>query len=907
MSTNDLHSTPPVNNTQPAVAGTTSQGQNESAHIQQPTHQQTTAPPMPEKDNKEDQGRFFSIPRYQPTYTGGRSYNYEEKYAPDTLGEEFSDNARVWKVYLDEAESYDDDMLKGFRDTIDSLLVFAALFSAVVTTFVIKTIEALEPDFGQITAQVTATFMQEQIQILRAAGNTTAINNIPNSTVNLDGVPASSKDLWINGLFFASLSLSLATALISVLVKQWLQAYTSLSSGNAKERAMIRQFRFSGYENWGMQGIIGGLPLILHASLGLFLVGLALYVSQLHSSLCWIVVVITLLSFIMYFGSIILPLIWIDCPYRIPILFMLFQYIMHSPAQIWEKGESLWRKSNERPQSETLYSLKDRELQYLRRGDRRHYYLADSLHWLCTLESNKSIQKIATQTLNGIFHTAHEFNRSHFSNDATIPIYIAKLDWSLMAKIAWDSFGEIGNTENTYDNQIWPSLISLWYRILPDYDSGAKFQLVKECQPPLWDAASKGHLGMVKVLVEIGVDVNVAQGFHGTALQAAAYWGHLDVVKFLVGKGADVNTVGGEYETALQAAASQGHLDVVKFLVEKGADVNAVGGEYGNALQATASQGHLDVVKFLVEKGADVNAVGERYGTALQAAALRGHLDVVKFLVEKGTDVNAVGGKYRTALQAAASLGHLDVVKFLVEKGADVNAVGREYGTALQAAAAAWRGHLDVVKFLVEKGADVNAVGREYGTALQAAALRGHLDVVKFLVEKGADVNAVEGFYGTALQVAASGRNLDVVKFLVEKGADVNAVGERYGTALQVAASGGNLDVVKFLVEKGADVNVVGGEYGTALQAAAAAWGGHLDVVKFLVEKGADVNTVGEEYGTALQAAALKGHLDVVKFLVEKGADVNTVGGRYGTALEAAQEGNKYHIAEFLQSKGARK
>ena len=61
--------------------------------------------------------------------TGGRSYNYEEKYAPDPLGDEIKENARVWKVYLDESESYDDEMLQGFRDTIDSLLVFVSIVS----------------------------------------------------------------------------------------------------------------------------------------------------------------------------------------------------------------------------------------------------------------------------------------------------------------------------------------------------------------------------------------------------------------------------------------------------------------------------------------------------------------------------------------------------------------------------------------------------------------------------------------------------------------------------------------------------------------------------------------------------------------------------------------------------------
>ncbi|KAJ3886334.1 hypothetical protein GG344DRAFT_57645, partial [Lentinula edodes] len=88
------------------------------------------------------------------------------KYADEPLGEELKENSRVFKVYLDEAESFDDDMMRGFRETIDSLLVFAALFSGVVTSFVIATIPALQPDYSQITA----VLLVEQVQILRAAG-----------------------------------------------------------------------------------------------------------------------------------------------------------------------------------------------------------------------------------------------------------------------------------------------------------------------------------------------------------------------------------------------------------------------------------------------------------------------------------------------------------------------------------------------------------------------------------------------------------------------------------------------------------------------------------------------------------------------------------------------------------------
>jgi hypothetical protein len=107
-----------------------------------------------------------------------------------------------------------------------------------VTTFVVSTVESLQPDYAQITARL----MFEQTQLLHASLNGTAVGSVPMALVNLDNADVSTKDLWVNGLFFASLSLSLATALMSVLVKQWLQAYASLPNGNAMECTKIRQF-----------------------------------------------------------------------------------------------------------------------------------------------------------------------------------------------------------------------------------------------------------------------------------------------------------------------------------------------------------------------------------------------------------------------------------------------------------------------------------------------------------------------------------------------------------------------------------------------------------------------------------------------------------------------------------------
>ncbi|KAH8818695.1 hypothetical protein DL96DRAFT_1820117 [Flagelloscypha sp. PMI_526] len=365
--------------------------------------------------------KFFGIPRYQP-FLGGRSFDYEQKYLPDPLGEEASDEARVWATYLDEAESYDHDMIQGFRDTIDSLLVLAGLFSAVVATFVVQTSQALKPNYAQLSLSIQL----EQVALLRTGGNLNAMASIPSSRTTIETPTYTSADLLVNGLFFSSLSLSMATALLAVLVKQWCQAYTKVSSGSARDKALIRS-----------------LPLLLHLAFVVFFAGLSFFVYDLHPSLSSIVIIVMVLSLSGYLITAILPALWLEFPYRIPLFFRPSRFMVYIFAlfrrylgysHLEALPSSLRGDLNSLPvtlsREHVVSSLKEAEQSLLRqlsifgKLDTRNLATARSFEWLFTLSKNTSTQRIVAQAVYGYITETwvHASTKGEFDSFFSAPV-----------------------------------------------------------------------------------------------------------------------------------------------------------------------------------------------------------------------------------------------------------------------------------------------------------------------------------------------------------------------------------------------------------------------------------------------------------------------------------------------------
>ncbi|PBK79527.1 hypothetical protein ARMGADRAFT_882422, partial [Armillaria gallica] len=195
--------------------------------------------------------------------------DYKARYPPDPYGQEMSDKARIWPIYLEEAADFDANMLAEWRDTIDVLLVFAGIFSAVLTTFVVQTLQNMQPDYNQ----TSALLLFELLKTITLNGSQSSLPSSPTTTFS-----PSPSDQWINSLWFVSLMLSLITALVAILVKQWLHQYVAVvSDSSACDRARIRHMRFAGLQTWQVPMIIGLLPVLLHVSLALFFASLSIF------------------------------------------------------------------------------------------------------------------------------------------------------------------------------------------------------------------------------------------------------------------------------------------------------------------------------------------------------------------------------------------------------------------------------------------------------------------------------------------------------------------------------------------------------------------------------------------------------------------------------------------------------
>lgn len=239
----------------------------------------------------------------------------------------------------------------------------------------------------------------------------------------------------------------------------------------------------------------------------------------------------------------------------------------------------------------------------------------------------------------------------------------------------------------------------------------------------LWIAVSKGHLGIIRLLLEAGVDVNTTNGHMGTALHAAAYEADGCIAKLLLESGADPNFQDWRRRSPLQLVAmrptpqvkTEKSLSFMNILLQHGADVNNSINREHSALYLASREGKLEAVDLLLNAGANPNPnLDVCFSThPLSAAIDSGDKATVELLLNSGSDIDPPGWEHfgPKLLVRAINSGNESIFDLLVERKADPSYVPSLTESLLKAAVeTAWP---EMIKKLIGLGADIKSHERE--------------------------------------------------------------------------------------------------------------------------------------------------------------------------------------------------
>ncbi|KIO29792.1 hypothetical protein M407DRAFT_21041 [Tulasnella calospora MUT 4182] len=227
--------------------------------------------------------------------------------APATSPPDFEKDGQEFFTYFDKVQDgSDEDMIRRLKDGLDALLVYAGLFSAVNSAFLIYMLQELKPDPTDVTNELLYQLIQ-----LTISPNQSAEIIFPS-----DIVTQGPGDLLVSRLFCLSLSLSLLTALFVVWGKQWLANYRSRNGAGAERWDQLN--RALGAKRWKLvQTLEMVLPVTLLLSLAIFAVGLVNHIVDIEASSWAMYPLFTgaILSYVLCFARLLDP--W--CPYYTPI------------------------------------------------------------------------------------------------------------------------------------------------------------------------------------------------------------------------------------------------------------------------------------------------------------------------------------------------------------------------------------------------------------------------------------------------------------------------------------------------------------------------------------------------------------------------------------------------------------
>ncbi|TFY70768.1 hypothetical protein EVG20_g2224 [Dentipellis fragilis] len=227
---------------------------------------------------------------------------------------------QLWSNYVKLAEKRDKAVTTAWKDDMNGIIIFAGLYSAALTAFLVQSYQNLQEN----SADTSAALLKQAVFLLGQLSQQLSPNG---SQVNIslpEPIPpftVTSSSRRVNTLWFLSLILSLSAVLGATIVQQWagyrMQVFHKLD--NPIECSRIRQFLYEGTAAWKLNIFIETIPGLIHMALFLFFIGLADFLFSLDKAVASITSTLMLITTILYFASTGLPLLSPQSPYQTPL------------------------------------------------------------------------------------------------------------------------------------------------------------------------------------------------------------------------------------------------------------------------------------------------------------------------------------------------------------------------------------------------------------------------------------------------------------------------------------------------------------------------------------------------------------------------------------------------------------
>ncbi|KAF8502812.1 hypothetical protein F5888DRAFT_1119222 [Russula emetica] len=153
----------------------------------------------------------------------------EQPEEPRMIGDFDGSANEFWKLYRDEAKSHDDARIDTLKEGMDSALIFAGLFSAALTAFVVDSKQNLTP------RQHSTILSQISVQLSSIAPQVTIPSTPPPPFPPFSPLIS---DVRVNVFWFMALAFSLLAALLAILVQQWVRNYMHVFQRYAVRRSL---------------------------------------------------------------------------------------------------------------------------------------------------------------------------------------------------------------------------------------------------------------------------------------------------------------------------------------------------------------------------------------------------------------------------------------------------------------------------------------------------------------------------------------------------------------------------------------------------------------------------------------------------------------------------------------------